>query len=428
MSQDAIVVDDLSKSYRIGWQNQAQSFREVMIETAKGPVRRLLGRGRSSKDEKNVFWALRHVSFSIPPGEVIGIIGHNGAGKSTLLKVLSRITEPTEGTARIRGRVASLLEVGTGFHHELTGRENVYLNGSILGMRKVEIDRKFDEIVAFSEVGKFLDTPVKHYSSGMYVRLAFAVAAHLDPEILIIDEVLSVGDASFQRKCLGKMKEVSGTGRTVLFVSHNLTTVSSLCERAIWMDHGRPLMDGPAGEVVQRYLMDTTNQDSVFDLVTVKRPAGMVYDHLRLTRLTFNGGAEIRHGMPLTAEIEYTTSGDAESIAFGFCFSSLEGGKILIIDSDIPGDRFEIPSGVRGRVTLRAGELQLQPGRYILDVYARTGDVWHVDKCPNLAQVEVLPGPDTPALLIGRADGCVRVPVDCTHHQEPVSVLSATDS
>lgn len=204
--------------------------------------------------EPNTFWALKDVSFSVEQGEVLGIIGKNGAGKSTLLKILSRITEPTSGRAVLRGRVGSLLEVGTGFHPELTGRENIFLNGAILGMRKREIEASFDEIVDFAEVEKFIDTPVKRYSSGMYVRLAFAVAAHLNPEILIVDEVLAVGDAAFQKKCLGKMKDVAGEGRTVLFVSHNMAAVSQLCGKAMLLDGGRQAMVGEAGEVVRSYL------------------------------------------------------------------------------------------------------------------------------------------------------------------------------
>ena len=216
---------------------------------------RLKGARREKEPEDHTFWALKDVCFEVGRGEVVGIVGRNGAGKSTLLKILSRIVEPTEGTARLRGRVASLLEVGTGFHPELSGRENIYLNGAILGMRKAEIDRKFDEIVAFSEIEKFLDTPVKRYSSGMYVRLAFAVAAHLEPEILIVDEVLAVGDFAFQKKCLGKMHDVAaGDGRTILFVSHNMSALSQLCERGILLEKGSVTTIGPIKEVIQSYL------------------------------------------------------------------------------------------------------------------------------------------------------------------------------
>src|ERR1700722_15829927 len=235
MLQPIIQIDNVGKSYRLGQADIKHAmFRDAFLNAIKAPFRRLSELRQPARTEA-LFWALRHVSFDVQQGEVIGIIGRNGAGKSTLLKILSRITEPTEGQLTLRGRVASLLEVGTGFHPELTGRENVYLNGSILGMSRAEITRRFDEIVPFSEVGPFLDMPVKRYSSGMYTRLAFAVAAHLEPEILIIDEVLAVGDAEFQKKCLKKMGDVAGEGRTVLFVSHNMDAISRLCTRALFM-------------------------------------------------------------------------------------------------------------------------------------------------------------------------------------------------
>jgi lipopolysaccharide transport system ATP-binding protein len=262
MTRPAIVIDDISKAYRIGLKEEVYpTFREMIARAAKAPLRRLRDFGERGT-EADTFWALRHVSCEVQPGEVVGIVGQNGAGKSTLLKILSRITEPTEGCIRLRGHVASLLEVGTGFHPELTGRENIYLNGSILGMRKAEIDRKFDEIVAFSEIEKFIDTPVKHYSSGMFVRLAFAVAAHLDPEILIVDEVLAVGDASFRKKCIEKMDRVAGQGRTVLFVSHDMQAVTRLCKRVIYLDRGAILSDGTAQRVVQDYLRLITQTTS----------------------------------------------------------------------------------------------------------------------------------------------------------------------
>jgi lipopolysaccharide transport system ATP-binding protein len=259
MSEIAIRMNGISKQYRIGKEQQAyRTLRETINGVALAPFRRLaaLGRGNSAgaADPDRTFWALKDASIDIKKGERVGIIGRNGAGKSTLLKILSRITEPTAGTADICGRVSALLEVGTGFHSELTGRENIFLNGAILGMKKEEIKRKFDEIVAFSEIEKFIDTPAKHYSSGMYLRLAFAVAAHLEPEILIVDEVLAVGDASFQKKCLGKMEDVSHHGRTILFVSHNLSAMTRLCERAVLLDHGQVIMDGPAPQVIARYL------------------------------------------------------------------------------------------------------------------------------------------------------------------------------
>ncbi|MGH9391945.1 MAG: ABC transporter ATP-binding protein, partial [Vicinamibacteria bacterium] len=250
MATPVIRVDRLSKRYRVGGRVQAQRrLGEALGDLVLAPIRRLQG-----KRTDETFWALKDVSFEVSQGEVLGIVGKNGAGKSTLLKILSRITEPTEGRAELRGRVASLLEVGTGFHGELTGRENVYLNGTFLGMRKREIDRKFNAIVAFSEVDRFIDTPVKRYSSGMYVRLAFAVAAHLEPEILLVGEVLAVGDAEFQRKCLGKMNDIAQEGRTVLFVSHNMAAVQRLCPSAILLREGKVPFSGDAVSVVAEYL------------------------------------------------------------------------------------------------------------------------------------------------------------------------------
>jgi lipopolysaccharide transport system ATP-binding protein len=257
MNDHVITVEGLSKQYRLGDSGSRfryKSFRDVLSNTFSAPLRLFNRQPKSQSNGDNSFWALKDVSFEVNRGEVIGIIGRNGAGKSTLLKILSRITEPTTGEVDIVGRVGSLLEVGTGFHPELTGRENIYLNGAILGMKRGEISRKFDEIVAFAETEKFLDTQVKYYSSGMYTRLAFAVAAHLEPEILIVDEVLAVGDAQFQRKCLGRMTEVARHGRTVLFVSHNMTAVNSLCTRAILLSAGKVEMNGPTSDVVSAYL------------------------------------------------------------------------------------------------------------------------------------------------------------------------------
>jgi lipopolysaccharide transport system ATP-binding protein len=251
----AIRAEGLGKIYRVGERQAYGTLRETLVSVARAPIRgakrRLSGAPRAEQDW---MWALRDLSFELEEGEVLGVIGRNGAGKSTLLKILSRITEPTEGEAHVTGRVGALLEVGTGFHPELTGRENVALNGAILGMRKREIARKFDEIVEFAGVERYIDTPVKRYSSGMHTRLAFAVAAHLEPDILIVDEVLAVGDAEFQKKCMGKMGEVARGGRTVLFVSHNMTAVEGLCDRAIWLDRGRPVAEGRPPDIVSRYL------------------------------------------------------------------------------------------------------------------------------------------------------------------------------
>ncbi|KYC39323.1 ABC transporter [Scytonema hofmannii PCC 7110] len=266
MSKTVIQVENLAKKYVITHQEQAgnyKTFREAMTNAAKFVASSLKLNGKKESNiSREEFWALKDVSFKIHQGDRIGIIGRNGAGKSTLLKVLSRITEPTRGSIRIKGRVASLLEVGTGFHPELTGRENIFLNGAILGMSKLEIQRKFDEIVAFAEIEKFLDTPVKRYSSGMYVRLAFAVAAHLEPEILIVDEVLAVGDAQFQKKCLGKMEDVGKEGRTVLFVSHNMAAIRALCSRALLMRNGQVLLDSEIEAAVSHYLAEDDASDA----------------------------------------------------------------------------------------------------------------------------------------------------------------------
>jgi len=282
MSQAIITVENLGKRYSIRHQRDQRytALRDVISEKAKSLLResrkRKTANGNGSQlstfssqlsdasSTREDFWALRHVNFEVRQGEVVGIIGRNGAGKSTLLKILSRITEPTEGKITLRGRVASLLEVGTGFHPELTGRENIYLNGAILGMSRAEIKKKFDEIVAFAETERFLDTPVKRYSSGMYVRLAFAVAAHLEPEILVVDEVLAVGDAEFQKKCLGKMSEVSKEGRTVLFVSHNMGVLSTLTNRAILLSQGRKAKDGVTATVIADYLHRSSNSELIY--------------------------------------------------------------------------------------------------------------------------------------------------------------------
>jgi lipopolysaccharide transport system ATP-binding protein len=268
MSEIAISADGLGKRYRVGAHTNQFTMRERLTHAMTAPFR-WLGPGRNgngaSAGARPDFWALRDVSFELRKGEVLGLIGRNGAGKSTLLKILSRVTQPTVGRAEIHGRVGSLLEVGTGFHPELTGRENTYLNGAILGMGKKEINRKFDEIVAFAEVEEFIDTPLKHYSSGMQMRLAFAVAAHLEPEILLVDEVLAVGDAQFQRKCLGKMSEVSQEGRTILFVSHNMIALRRLCTTALWIDGGKVVERGDAGKIIDHYLQ--TNLESRLESV-----------------------------------------------------------------------------------------------------------------------------------------------------------------
>jgi lipopolysaccharide transport system ATP-binding protein len=313
MSDIAIRIQNLSKRYYIGKkQEKYETLRDALADVFIAPFRRagnlLRGQATGAAELDETIWALKDVSFEVKRGEVVGIIGRNGAGKSTLLKILSRITEPTAGSVDIHGRVGSLLEVGTGFHQELTGRENIYLNGAILGMKRFEIERKFDEIVEFSGVERFLDTPVKHYSSGMYLRLAFAVAAHLEPEILLIDEVLAVGDARFQKKCLNKMEDVGKQGRTVLFVSHNMPAITRLCERAILVDEGRVLEDGPSQQVVRTYLSSAEGTTAAREWPDPEKAPGGEVARLRGVRVRTEDGriadtVDIRQ--PVRVEMEY---------------------------------------------------------------------------------------------------------------------------
>jgi len=309
MAHIAVRVQNLSKEYRLGRPATNQMLREALSNAIYAPfhaVGRLLA-GQRSRD-RGTLWALRNVSFEVTRGEIVGIIGPNGAGKSTLLKILSRITEPTTGRVEIHGRVGSLLEVGTGFHPELTGRENVYLSGTFLGMKKAEIDRKLDEILAFSEIEKFADTPVKHYSSGMYVRLAFGVAAHLEPEILIVDEVLAVGDAAFQRKCLNKMEDVRQHGRTVLFVSHNMSAVTRLCQRAILIAGGCIQQDGPAPEVTSAYLLSSLKTKAQREWTDLAGAPGDDVVRLRAIRARTTEGAAVEAAdirQPVGIEMTY---------------------------------------------------------------------------------------------------------------------------
>jgi lipopolysaccharide transport system ATP-binding protein len=306
----AIHSERLSKQYRIGGTESYKALRDTLAEALSRPLRTLRSafKGKAGRTDDNTLWALRDVSFSIRHGEAIGIIGRNGAGKSTLLKILSRITEPTAGFVDIHGRTGSLLEVGTGFHAELTGRENIYFNGSLLGMKTSEIRRKFDEIVDFSGIERFIDTPVKHYSSGMYMRLAFAVAAHLEPEILIVDEVLAVGDASFQRKCLNKMQQVGDEGRTVLFVSHNMPAITRLCRRAILLDEGKLVQDGPSQEAVRKYLQSDNGTSAFRSWPDPSRAPGNDIVRLRSVRVTTEEGAtagDIDIRTPVGIELDY---------------------------------------------------------------------------------------------------------------------------
>ena len=328
MTEIAIKAEGLSKRYRLGRRERYRTLRDAITRVATGPARwaRGLG-GRAPAEAPSTLWALKDVSFEVRHGEAVGIIGRNGAGKSTLLKVLSRITHPTTGRAEVFGRVGSLLEVGTGFHPELSGRENVYMNGAILGMRKAEIDRKFDEMVAFAEVEKFLDTPVKHYSSGMYMRLAFSVAAHLEPDILVVDEVLAVGDAAFQRKCLGKMGEVASHGRTVLFVSHNMGAMSRLCTRGIFLSGGAVKVDGRIDEAVGAYVRQLPDSQSTLTGkgVTVR----VSFEDASGARLTqWRPGADL----VVVADVEFPAP--VAYAAVDVAFYSEAGVKLCAVQSD----------------------------------------------------------------------------------------------
>jgi len=355
MSKIAVYSENLCKQYYIG-KRQRQKYRTLrdkLADAVVAPFRRagklLRGEATGAAELDEIIWALQDVSFEIEQGEVVGIIGRNGAGKSTLLKILSQITEPSSGLADIYGRVSSLLEVGTGFHPELTGRENVYLNGAILGMTKDEIDRNFDEIVAFSEVEKFIDTPVKHFSSGMSLRLAFAVAAHLQPEILIIDEVLAVGDARFQHKCISKMQHVGQEGRTLLFVSHNMPAVARLCQRVILLDEGRIVEDGPTAQVVSTYLNTEMGTTAVREWPDPKNAPGSDVARLRAVRVLNKAGqiaetVDIRE--PTAIEMEYEVLISGYELMPHFHVFNEEGIQVFsTLDQDPEWRRLSRPKG-----------------------------------------------------------------------------------
>jgi lipopolysaccharide transport system ATP-binding protein len=384
VSELAVKVEGLGKRYRIGAaRGSYQTLRDTLAEVASAPFRKIRdavgGVERLPEESATAVWALRDVSFELERGKVLGVIGHNGAGKSTLLKIVSRITSPTTGRALLWGRVGSLLEVGTGFHGELTGRENTFLNGAILGMSRAEIRSKMDEIVAFAEVEKFLDTPVKFYSSGMYLRLAFAVAAHLDPEILVVDEVLAVGDAAFQKKCLGKMGQVAQEGRTVLFVSHNMGAVNTLCDRVLLLERGRVTDSGPTEQVTSSYLARQLTADGsgvggpgVQFLPKVLEAGHRVGDAVRLTQVTLtnpdNPELGPRTGDPLVARFHYRSSEPTVSPTAWIRVRSLFGQEIFRL-STRPISGFDVealhPEGV---FELTIPRLPLTASRYLVDV------------------------------------------------------------
>jgi lipopolysaccharide transport system ATP-binding protein len=389
MASPAISISGIGKRYQLGERDRYESLRENLARA----VGRAFKRDPRSAEERT-FWAVRDLSFEIPPGQIVGIVGRNGAGKSTLLKILSRITAPTEGRAVIDGRVGSLLEVGVGFHPELTGRENVFLNGAILGMKRAEIRRKFDEIVAFAEVERFLDTPVKRYSSGMYVRLAFSVAAHLEPEILLVDEVLAVGDTAFQKKCLGKMGSVAREGRTILFVSHNMVAVSSLCERGIMLASGRVVGDDTAAAIVERYLQET-------NVVADRALAGR--EDRKGTQIMRFTGFELRNEK--NQVVPCVASGQEARLAFTYearAGAKLANVKVAVgvhgrfdeslfhLSTTSSNDAFDLLPE-RGVLSCRIPRLPLQPGTYTFNLFCTVGEEI-TDWVQNAAAIVVEPG------------------------------------
>ncbi len=363
MNDTVIRVEHLSKSYRIGQLQPYRTLRDTLSTTSKLPMQ-LLRSGAKKEAQNPIIWALKDVSFEIRRGEVVGIIGRNGAGKSTLLKLLSKITLPTEGRILRYGRVASLLEVGTGFHPELTGRENVYLNGALLGMKKAEIDRKFEEIVAFAEIDQFLDTPVKHYSSGMYVRLAFAVAAHLDPEILIVDEVLAVGDTAFQKKCLGKIDDAAKGGKTVLFVSHNIGIVQALCSRAILLQNGSVFMDNHTTETVASYLRRLEGFASQ-DLSTRVERTGKGLIRITQAEISIDSASPpsiLSTGQ--SARFVFSVDRPRPGMSCSFTIYDQFGQPVTFFDSAVSGRGDVYSSASTSRFVCELDELTLLPGRY----------------------------------------------------------------
>jgi len=387
MPDTVIRVEGLGKKYRLGVIRHS-TLRDRLAHALAAPRR--WGRRRAGGDPGD-FWALRDVSFEVGRGEVLGIIGRNGAGKSTLLKVLSRITEPTTGRVTLTGRLASLLEVGTGFHPELSGRENIFLNGAILGMSRAEIRRKFDEIVAFAEVEQFLDTPVKHYSSGMYVRLAFAVAAHLEPEILVVDEVLAVGDAAFQQKCLGKIREVSThDGRTVLLVSHNMDSIIRLCRKAMLLAHGRIEVIGAPLDAVSRYARVHGRQAAAVDCRAAVRPA-WAERSLVLERVEHAGAGAAPWAVPFGGDLaiacELAASRTVRGWSMFLAFFSASGVEVAAIHSPIQPPA---TAGSRPQLRCRLADFRLTPGSYVINIGVRAGPQM-TDLVAAAATIEVLP-------------------------------------
>jgi lipopolysaccharide transport system ATP-binding protein len=407
-----ITVENLSKRYRIGQREPYNTVREAVSNASSKSfrlLRSLLSRERTpihehgigSKGSNDYIWALKDVSFEISRGEVVGVIGHNGAGKSTLLKILSRITEPTGGAVDLYGRVGSLLEVGTGFHPELTGRENIYLSGAVLGMKKEEIQRKFDEIVSFAEIEKFVGTPVKRYSSGMYLRLAFAVAAHLETEILLVDEVLAVGDAQFQKKCFEKMRAVGREGRTILFVSHNMAAVRHICSRALALEHGALVDHGAVNDVVDRYLAKVEIGDRFPTQVETSR---YFVDDIHISS---SEGSVIKTFDPVEVVVTVRAKSDVRAPGLYVAFLTVENQRLAGLDLRDLRDVPQIRSGQKAELGFKIDAFPLLPGRYLLELYLKDMADHSIEHVPRTFHFDVVETPVYGARRLDRWYGLV---------------------
>lgn len=394
MSDVVIEAEDLGKEYRIGALLPGyRSLRETIVDGFSSAARRLsFRRAPGSRSSSGTIWALKDVNFEVLRGEVVGLIGRNGAGKSTLLKILSRITEPTTGRAVIHGRVGSLLEVGMGFHPELTGRENIFLNGAILGMKRVETFRNFDDIVTFAELEKFIDTPVKYYSTGMYLRLAFGVAAHLESEILLVDEVLAVGDVLFQKKCLGKIGEIAKGGRTVFFVSHNMSAIQSLCTRGICLKPGGVAADGTVESAVNAYLetiIDEQLANSALHAAPRKEGLGTRF---RISSVRFEGvqDSQIPLWSPLRLRFDFETTEPLSAVSLGFSVYSMDREHLFTCESADSDSFLELEGGIAGSAVGEVPHPNLAPARYVVDIRARSGSAV-VDAIDSALMFEISP-------------------------------------
>jgi lipopolysaccharide transport system ATP-binding protein len=431
MTDVAIRCEGLAKQYQLGERESYKALRDLIAEAFTAPFRRLRSAARHSSNgsangEKPTIWALNDVSFEIKRGEVVGIIGRNGAGKSTLLKILSRITEPTRGRADIWGRVGSLLEVGTGFHPELSGRDNIFLNGAILGMKRAEVARKFDEIVAFAEIEKFVDTPVKRYSSGMYVRLAFAVAAHLEPEILFVDEVLAVGDVAFQKKCLGKMGNVARQGRTVVFVSHNMAAINALCSRCVILNAGAVEFDGPTDKATARYYAESLRIDSGWDLSSRQREGSgkARFTSIHVQALDAGGrGLEAAYpGCDLSVDVNLQCESNFAHANLAIIFYDSNGYRLIDTNTAQRGEFVSLQAGQIARANFLLREVLLRPGKYLIGLWLGREGSEVIDDVEHATTLDFAEGDESgrhpliyPGTYLCRFEQCISI------HQPSIS-------